>query len=131
MLSLIYLAPVAVAVFATGIGVMRSNAARPDPVALLATGIGGIAFAVLAVSQHDPGVAPGDAVAGVALAGVMLGAVPVYVYFVLGRALARHQVALWLICAASAVPLVYYDLIGFLFVLDLVYCPPDAYECPV
>ena len=61
----------------------------------------------------------------------MLGAAPMYLYFALGRALAGRRTALGLLFAASAVPLVYYLFIGWLLVLGLVSCPPDAYECPV
>jgi hypothetical protein len=65
-----------------------------------------------------------------ALAGVMLGALPVYVFFLAGRSLAQDRIALALICAANAVALVYYYAIGFFYVLGLVHCPPDAGECP-
>jgi hypothetical protein len=111
-------------------GVIRRNAARPDRVPLLAAGVAGIAFAVLAATTHDPDVPVDDAVLGIAAAGVVLGALPVYLFFVLGRALANHRVTLGLVCAAAVVPLGYFYLVGWILVLAFVYCPPDAYECP-
>jgi hypothetical protein len=128
---LIYLLPVGIAALAALIGVIRSGADRPDPLALLPAGIAAVGFAVLAASEHDPAVAVGDAITGIVLAGVLLGAVPVYVFFVLGRALAQHRITLALVCAASVVPLFFYYVIGLLIVGELVYCPPDAYECPI
>ena len=131
-MSIYYLVSVGIAALAALAGVMRSGATRPDPVALVGAGIASIAFAILAAGEHDPAVSTADAVTGVILAGLLLGALPVYVFFVLGRALARHRITLALICAASAVPLVYYYiLVGILVVADLVHCPPDAYECPI
>jgi hypothetical protein len=127
----IYLIPLAIPVLAAFAGVMRSGAERPDRGALVGAGVVGIAFAILATGAHDPAVAALDAVAGVVLAGLVLGTLPVYVYFVLGRALARHRITLALICAASAVPLIYFYLVGWILVLAMVHCPPDAYECPV
>jgi hypothetical protein len=128
---LLYLIPVAIPVLAAVAGVLRSRAGRPDPVALLGAAVAGITFAVLAAGEVDPAVAPTDAVTGVVLAALLLGVLPVYVYFVLGRALAQHRIALGLICAATAVPLVFYYLIvSVLIVLELAHCPPDAYECP-
>jgi hypothetical protein len=35
------------------------------------------------------------------------------------------------VCLAAAVPVTYFYLLGWLLVLALVHCPPDAYECPV
>ena len=62
---------------------------------------------------------------------LIVGALPVYVFFWLGRALARHLVVLGLVCAASAVPVGFYFLIGWILTLGVTHCPPDAYECPV
>lgn len=129
-MELVYLAPFAVAALAALIGVVRSGAERPDPVPLQAAGIAAVGFGILAASQHDPDVALSEAIVGVAVAGLMLGALPVYLFFLLGRALAMHRITLAIICAASSVPLVFYYFIGWIFVAELVYCPPDAYECP-
>jgi hypothetical protein len=129
-MQLSYLLPGGIAALAALIGVIRTDAQRPDPVGLLAAGVATVGFAVFAAGQHEPDVPVGDAVAGVALAGVMLGALPVYVFFLAGRSLAQDRIALALICAANAVALVYYYAIGFFYVLGLVHCPPDAGECP-
>ena len=65
-------------------------------------------------ASHDSEVPSGEGVAGKLAAGFALGFLPPYLYFVLGRALAGHPVALVLIWAATAVPLVYYYLVGML-----------------
>lgn len=127
---LVYLVPGGIAALAALLGTIRRGADRPDPVALLAAGIAAVGFAAFAAGEHVPDVSVGDAIVGVALAGVMLGAAPVYVFFAVGRALAQHRITLALICAASAVPLFYYYVLGLILALDLVHCPPDAYECP-
>jgi hypothetical protein len=126
---LVYLVPAGVAALAALIGVVRRSADRPDPLALGVAGIAAVGFGLLAGSQLDPAVPPIEVIAGILVAALMLGAVPVYVFFLLGRALARHPITLALIWAASAVPLFYYYVIGFFLVLDLVFCPPGAYDC--
>jgi hypothetical protein len=78
-------------------------------------------------ASHDSEVPRGEGVAGKLAAGFALGFLPPYLYFVLGRALAGHPVALVLIWVATAVPLVYYYGVGVLLTLELVKCPPDAY----
>jgi hypothetical protein len=133
--GLAYLVPAGIAglgaLIAAVIGVIRAGAKRPDPVVLVAVGIAAVGFSVLAASQHDPDVAPSEAFAAVAVASLMLGALPAYGYFVLGRTLAQDPIKLWLIGASSVLALMYGQILGWIFVLDLVYCPPDAYECPI
>ena len=124
---LLVLALVAVPVVA---GVWRRDAKRPDPIGLGVAGLTGVLFAILAISTHDPEVSAGAAVEGVSLA-ALLGALPSYGLFALGRALARRRVALAAVCLALAVPLGFGCFVGWLVVLDHVHCPPDAYECPV
>lgn len=127
---LYYLIPVAVAAVLAVAGVIRRDSARPDVPALVAVALAGVGSAVLAASTHEPDVPAGQAVFGVLGAGVFLGAAPACAYFALGRALARRPIALGLVFAASAVPLVVYLLMGWFVVIDVVHCPPDAYECP-
>lgn len=107
------------------------NAKRPHAWALVGSGIVGIAFAILAATTHDPEVPVGDAVFGIAAAGVLLGALPPYLFFLLGRALGEPRITLGVICAAASVPVTYYYLLGWILVLAAVHCPPDAYECPI
>jgi hypothetical protein len=126
-----YLAIFAIPVLAVVAGVLRRSAPRPDRPALAGAAIVGVAFAVLAATTHDPDVPFGDAVFGVAAAGLLLGALPPYLFFVLGRALCQHRITLGLICMAVAVPVAYYYLVGWILVLGMVHCPPDAYECPL
>ena len=122
---------VGIPVLAAIAGALRRHATRPDPVALAGAGLVGIAFAILAATTHEPGVPLEDAVKGVAAAGLLIGALPVYGFFLLGRALANHRVTLGVLCVAGTVPLAYFYLLGWILVLALVHCPPDAYECPV
>jgi len=112
-------------------GSLRHGAPRPDPLAAVGAGVVGIGVGVLAASLHDPEVPVGHAIGGAAAAAVLLGALPLYLYFVIGRALAAHPIALGLVCLASIAPLSYYYLIGLILVFAVVGCPPDAYECPV
>ena len=71
-----------------------------------------------------------DTIRGVVLA-FAIGAVPTYGLFVLGRALAAHRVVLGIACTALTAPLAFVYFVGWIFVLGLVHCPPDAYECPI
>jgi hypothetical protein len=126
----IYLVVFVIPLLAALAGVLRRGAKRPDPLVLIGAGALGALFAVLAATTHDPAVSSGDAVQGVVLA-ALLGAVPPYAFFLLGRALAEHRITLGLICVASAVPVTYLYVLGWIIVVGLVHCPPDAYECPI
>jgi len=129
--TLLYFAvPIAVTALATIAGVVRMDAKLPDPFALVGPGLVGIAFAVLAATTHQSDVPTGEAVVGIAGAGLVLGALPPYIFFELGRNLAGREIALVLVCAAGSVALSLFYIIGWIVVLDVVHCPPDAYECP-
>jgi hypothetical protein len=112
-------------------GSLRHGARRPDVFAAVGAGLVGVGAGVLAATLHDPEVPLGDAIGGVAAAALLLGALPPYLFFVIGRALAGHPITLGLVCLASTAPLAYYYLIGSILVFAVVGCPPDAYECPV
>ena len=126
-----YIVVFAIPLAAAVAGVLSRNADRPHLGALAGSGVAGIAFAILAATTHDPEVSVGDAVFGIAAAGVLLGALPPYLFFLLGRALGEHRVTLGVICAAASVPVTYYYLLGWILVLAAVHCPPEAYECPI
>jgi hypothetical protein len=126
MLILILLALVAVPAAA---GVWRRDARRPDWPAVAGASLVGIGFAVAATTTHDPDVSDGALATGLVLAG-LLGALPAYALFALGRGLARRRVALGVVCLALLAPLGYLYAFGWWMVLDYVHCPPDAYECP-
>ena len=126
-----YMLILGIPVIAAVAGAVRRDARRPDPVVIAGAGLVGIAFAILAATTHEPGVHLDDAVKGVVAAGLLMGALPVYLFFLLGRALANHRVTLGVLCAAGTVPLAYFYVIGWILVLGLVHCPPDAYECPL
>jgi hypothetical protein len=121
----------AIPILAAIAGSVRHGAPRPDAFAALGAGIVGIGAGVLAATLHDPGVPLGAAIGGVAAAAALLGALPPYLFFVIGRALAGHPITLGVVCLASIAPLAYYYLIGLILVFGAVGCPPDAYECPV
>jgi hypothetical protein len=87
---------------------------------------------VLAVATgRDPEVGDSQFARGLALALVALGLAPLGVYYGLGAALARRRVILGVVYVVLLVPLYYYAFIAFILVADLVYCGPDAYECPL
>jgi hypothetical protein len=111
-------------------GALSHGAPRAHRWALGGSALVGIAFAVLAATTHEPGVPIQGAVFGVATVGVVVGALPPFLFFVLGRALGEHRLVLGLVCVAAAVPLVYFHLLGWILTLAMVHCPPDAYECP-
>jgi hypothetical protein len=125
-----YLVVLVIPFVAAVAGVLRRGARSPDRFALVGAGALGVLFAVLAATTHEMGVPSGDAVQGVVVA-ALLGAVPPYAFFLLGRALAERRITLGLICVVSAVPVTYLYFLGWIIVLALVHCPPDAYECPL
>jgi hypothetical protein len=112
------------------VGILRRGASRPDWLAVAGAAVVGVVFGVLGATTDETGVSTEDSIKGVMLA-FAVGAVPVYGLFVLGRALAGRRVVLGITCAALTVPLAYMYFVGWMFVLDLVHCPPDAYECPL
>jgi hypothetical protein len=127
----LFILPLSFPLIAVVAGVMSRRPERPYGVPL----IGGALFAwivvgVMAATTHRHGVSTTDLISGSVLSGMMLGALPVCVFFWLGRMLAGHLIVLGLICAASAVPMGFYYFIGWILTLDLTYCPPEAYECP-
>ena len=128
----LYLLPLSFPLIAVVAGAISRRAERPYGAQLVVGALlASVVVGVLVATTHKHGVSVADLIAGSVGAGIMLGAVPVCVFFGLGRALARHLVVLPLVCAASAVPVGYYFLIGWIFTLAVTHCPPDAYECPV
>jgi hypothetical protein len=113
-----------------GVGALRSDAPRPDWLAIGGAVLVGIVFGVLAATTHVDGVPFSGTVKGVLLA-VALGAVPAYLLYELGRLLSRRPVVLGLVCLALAAPLGFVYFIGWIVVLDYAHCTPDAYECPL
>lgn len=126
-----YLLILGIPLFAAVAGALSRGAARPRRWAVAGSALVGIAFAVLAATTHEPGVPIEDAVLGVVATGLVVGYLPPYLFFRLGCALGEHRIVLGLVCAAAAVPLVYFYLLGWILTLAAVHCPPDAYECPV
>ena len=129
----LFLLPLSFPLIAVVAGVMSR---RPERRLYGVPLIGGALFAwivvgVMAATTHRHGVSTIDLIGGSVVSGMMLGALPVCVFFWVGRALAGHLIVLGLICAASAVPVGFYYFIGWILTLDLTHCPPDAYECPV
>jgi hypothetical protein len=111
-------------------GVWRARSQRGHAVGIAGIVVASLAITAVAATTHDPDVSGGRFAEGLMLAFVALGLVPLAVYYGLGASLARHRLilgGLWLI---TQVPLAYYALIAWIFVLDYVACTPDAYECP-
>ena len=127
----LYALPLAFPPIAAIAGARSKDAERPWRAPLIGALLATVVVGVLAATTHRHGVSVTDLIKGSVGAGVMLGALPVCVYFALGRALAGHFVVLGLVCAASVVPVGYYYLIGWIVTLAFTHCPPDAYECPV
>ena len=128
----LFLLPLSFPLIAVVAGAMSRRPERPYGVPLIVGAlIAWVVVGVMAATTHRHGVSAIDLIAGSVGAGMMLGALPVCVFFWLGRALARHLVVLGLVCAASAVPVGFYFLIGWILTLGITHCPPDAYECPV
>jgi hypothetical protein len=111
-------------------GALRRSAPRPDWLGVGGPVVVGAVLGVLAAATHQTGVSTEDTIRGVALA-FAIGAVPTYGLFALGRALATRRVVLGIACAALTASLAFVYFIGWIFVLGLVHCPPDAYECPI
>jgi hypothetical protein len=126
-----YFAILGIPMIAAVAGALSRGDERPRHWAIVGSALVGVAFAGLAATAHESGVPVEDAVVGVVATGLVLGFLPPYLFFRLGHALREHRIVLGLACAVTAVPLVYFYLLGLLFMLEVVHCPPDAYECPV
>jgi hypothetical protein len=128
---LAYAIPAFGAALAASAGALRAKVPRPDWLAVACATLLGLVAAGWAASVHDSDVPGVDLAAGMLLAGFGWGFLPPYLYFLLGRALAEQRLALVLIWAATAVPLVFYYGAGVLLTLEVVNCPADSYECPI
>jgi hypothetical protein len=111
-------------------GALRRKAPRPDWIAVGGAALVGAVFGVLAATAYETGVSTEDAIKGVALA-IVVGAFPAYGLYEVGRALASRRVVLGFACLMLTAPLAALYFVGWIFVLALVHCPPDAYECPL
>jgi hypothetical protein len=129
--DLLVAAPLLVALGACVAGVIRTDARQPDWRAVLGGAVVSLIAAAIAYSWRDPDVDGSSVFFGVLTAALMLGALPVLIYFNLGRWLAGHRIVLGLIILATAVPLYLYYFLMLVLVFEVVGCPPDAYECPI
>jgi hypothetical protein len=129
--ALLAILPATIVLIAAALGRAARDNQRPwtGPRVLAPTMMIAAACATLAATGIDPGVSTRDAVTGVALAAI-LGALPVIAAYTVGYAIRRPWAAA-LVLLVAAVPLFYYALFAVIWVADLVYCPPDAYECPL
>jgi hypothetical protein len=127
----LFILPLSFPLIAVVAGAMSRRPERPYRFPLtVGAVVAWIVVGVMAATTHRHGVSTTDLIEGSVLSGMMLGALPVCVFFGLGRALSRHLVVLGIVCAAAAVPMGFYYFIGWILTLDLTYCAPDAYECP-
>jgi hypothetical protein len=131
MEELFIAAPLLLTLGACIAGVGRAEAFRPDWKAVLGGMVVSLAVAALVFTWRDSEVEGRTVFIGVLIGALVLGAFPVWVYFALGRALAGHRVLLAVLFVASVVPLYLYCFLMLLLVVDVVGCPPDAYECPL
>jgi drug/metabolite transporter (DMT)-like permease len=89
-----------------------------------------IVLTVFTARSHDPGVSTNDYVVGLALTFALTGLAAMG-YYALGRGLARHPIALTLAFLVTVPMLFVAGFISLIVIVDLVHCPPDAYECPL
>jgi hypothetical protein len=124
-------APAGIALLAAVTGALRASAPRPDWLAASCGALLALAATLIALTSYDPDVRSFELVAGLLAAGLGLGFLPPYLFFLLGRALSERPLVLGLTWAAGAVPLWFYYGLGVLVILELVNCPPGSYECPI
>ena len=125
-----FLVPAVLALAALALGAWARRSRRH--VVGIALVVAASVVIVLAVATgRDPDVGDAQFARGLALALVALGLFPLGLYYGLGAALAQRHVILGVIYVALLVPLYYYAFIAIVLVADLVYCGPDAYECPL
>jgi hypothetical protein len=129
-MSATFLLPALVTLIACVVGVARADVDTPDWRALQAGGIATIVVGVLIATWRGEGVEDGSFWSGVILGPFIVALFPLYLYYALGRWLARRTVVLCLVWVASVPALYFYLLLGFVFTAELVNCGPDAYECP-
>ena len=129
---LVILIPAAVALLSTVLGrAARDDGSRWASGRLLVPAAGMFVVAgALAIFTIEPDISPGDVFEGVAISAVFMGAVPVVVYYTVGY-FVRPWWLLVPVLVALAVGTFFYLFFGLLIVLDLVYCGPDAHECPL
>ena len=111
------------------VGNLRRGTPLPDWLAVGGAALVGAVFGVLAATTHQAGVSTEDTIQGVVLA-VVLGALPAYTLYEVGRWLAGRRVVLAITCLVLAAPFAFVYFVGWIVVVWLVHCPPDAYECP-
>jgi hypothetical protein len=125
-----YFVPAVLSLAALGLGVWaRKAGGQAIGIALVvATSV----VVVLAVATgRDPEVGDSEFARGLPRALVALGLLPLGIYYGLGAVLARRHVILGVVYVVLLAPLYYYAFVALILVADLVYCGPDAYECPL
>ncbi len=115
---------------ATGLGVWFRARDRSLRSAYWLLVVATVAWAILVASLRGPEVTDAAFVLGLLLGTLSLGVVPAALYFSLGRRIQRLS-TLALVWAFTLPVLVIYGFYATLLTFDLVYCPVDAYECPV
>jgi hypothetical protein len=131
METLLWLTPFPIALAATVAGAARAEREWPDWPAVLTVLGATVAVMVLLATEKDSEISMKTVIAGSAFGALLIATIPLLIYYGLGRALTRHRIWLALVWVATVVPLGYWLIVAFLLSLDIVHCPPDAYECPV
>ena len=131
MAALLIVAPVGVALIAVVLGrAARDDAQRWASARLLVfAAVVAAAAAGVAATQIDPTVPGGDVVQGLLLAAA-LGAFAVAAFYSAGY-LVRRSWLLAIVLVAAVAPYFLFLFFSLLYVMDLVDCGPDAYECPL
>lgn len=128
---LYFIIPSSLTAAATVVGVARAKAPWPGWRALGAWLALIVATGGLFATAREPGVTETSWAGGIVIGSTMVAALPLLIYYGLGRALAGHRIVLAVLWVASMVPLYFFLFWTGILAWGLVHCPPDAYECPV
>jgi hypothetical protein len=119
------------ALTAAVVGARRVDVPTPDWKALGAGVLGSVAIAGWLATERGPEIEGETVGAGLIVGAFLLGMFPLLLYWAIGRWLARRPLVLMAVWAVSIVPLLFYLFLALILVADIVYCPEDAYECPL
>ncbi len=125
----LFLLALLTAPIATGVGVWFRKRGWPLRWAAWGLVVVAVAYALAIGGLRDPEVTDVAFAPGIGLGTVSLGLLPATFYFVLGRWVTGPWLALALVLTTPA--LVVFGFYAYVFTLDFVFCPVDAYECPV
>lgn len=110
--------------------VARRGIRRGHLAALVVIATASLAIGVWAYAEHFPEVPDSRALVGGVLAAVFVGLLPLTAYFEIGFWV-RSRIALLIVVAVTAVPLLCYGFVVLLIVSSFTNCTAGQYECPI